>query len=99
MTSRKYECDGHCEPINSHQLVPGNVLRFINHDGSLDTFSDSVVVKIDGDEITLGRPHLSLTSEGEPTLQAEYFQVYRARLIARWQIVVQSTGEPALHRY
>jgi hypothetical protein len=89
---------------NVEQLKPGHVIRAYNSDGTLEPFSDCVILKVNKEwnHITFARPYLFASSTdtmcvtpltGVETVRDVSFE----RLASRYVQVCNERGEPCVY--
>lgn len=73
----QYNCDGHIRRVIESDIVPGTVIRDIHPDGSISPFSDSVITRVENDQVYLIRP--MAWSNGK--IHAEEFGILKSKLL------------------
>lgn len=88
----QHTSDGFTRAVESKDLVPGNVLRMVNPDGSQAPFSDCVITGIVDNVVQLSRP--VIWSNGET--HVERIAPFNTSLVgsSSWRLVLLSSGLP-----
>lgn len=82
------------------ELLPGMVVRRFNDDGTLQPFSDEVIVRIINVlNIRLARPYLYASESGSPLMWAEVYDVSFHSLSQHYQLVLDSRGKPFIFKH
>ena len=90
----RYDGDGHTREVRDGDLVAGNIIRFVNEDGSVPPFSDVIILRVEKDDVHVARPY-AFCSQGSLLQGAEHFAIPKSYLRSpRYQIVLLASGKP-----
>ncbi len=87
----RYPSDGFTRVTIESDLVPGNVLRTVNPDGSIPVYSDCTITRFEEGQVYFIRP--MVWSNGK--MYAEEFSTYTSKALnGYFHTVLAASGEP-----